>query len=482
MRGPGKFLSIIALALGAAGALPAQTTAPKEQPPAPGPLRRYSVPPVQIITLENGLRIALVEKHSLPVVAARIQVDAGAVHEPANRNGVAVLTASLLAEGTAEMNGAQLAEAMADIGAQFGTTGGFGFAAASVTSLADVFPRAFDMAAKAVMSPAFTEADFNRVRTNSIAAYERSLASGSGVASRIFPMTVYDSATPYSRLAGGTKTSLTALTRDDVVSWHRAMYSPANTTVLIVGDITPAAARAAVSRAFAGWNVPAPALSRMSNRTRDVAGTRIILVDRPGSVQTSLVVGQGTVGWDSPDYMALLATSQILGGAFGSRLNTLLREKHGWTYGAFNSFNPLHGVGTFAMNSEVRTNVTDSAIAATVKEYGRIASEPVPATEVRDQLNNVVASFPSSVQTVQGLMSRLVNVVTYRLPLDFYSTYRERLAAVTPADVSRVTASRLTPQKLTIVAVGDLKSIEAPVRALNLGTVEVWDAEGRKIR
>lgn len=468
--------SVAAIAL--AGIAGAQATTP----PGPGPLRPYAVPPVNIQTLPNGMRIAVVERHSLPIVTGRIQVDAGAVREPSAKAGLAVLTARMLSEGTTQLTGAQIAEKMADLGAQFGTSGSFGSAAASITSLSTVFPEALKLAASTVTSPSFTAGDFSRILAQSIAGYEQSMSQGSAVASKIFVQSVYDSATPYSRLNSGTKASLSKLTREDVVNWHKAMYSPATTTVMLVGDITPAQARAAVEKAFAGWTNPAPSLTQLSNKARSVSGTRVILVDRPGSVQTSISVGQAVPAWDNPEYFAILGASQILGGGFGARINMNLREKHGWTYGAFSSYNPLSGVGTFAITSEVRTNATDSALAETVREYKHIASDAVSEEEVRDQMNNIVASFPSSVQTVQGLLGRISNVVTYGLPADFYGTYRERIAALTPNDIARVGKSVLTPNDLTIVAVGDLKSIEAPIRALNLGTVEVWDVDGNKIR
>jgi zinc protease len=479
MRVNTKIIALGALLTSASAAF-AQT--PKETPPEPGPLRKFEVPPVQTATLPNGVKITLIERHSLPIVTARIQLDAGAVREPAAKSGVAVLTANLLSEGTRELTGAQIAEKMAALGAQFGTGGQFGSVQASVTSLPNVFDEAFTLAAKTVTEPRFDEADFNRVRATSIANFEQSMSSASGVANRVFVNAVYDPSTPYSRLSGGTKASLEGLTRDDVVNWHKTMYSPRNTTVMLVGDITMAAARSLVEKALGSWNVAAPSLASLNNKIRPASGTRIILVDRPGSVQSSIIVGQGTVGWESPDYFGMQAIAQVLGGGFGSRINSNLREKHGWSYGAFSTFNPLVNAGTFYISSEIRTNATDSAIAESVKEYKRIVEEPVPAVEARDQLNNVVASFPSSVQTVQGLMARLANVVTYGLPLDFYGTYRERLAAVTPADISRVGKSLLTPSAVTVVAVGDLKTIEAPIRALGIGTVEVWNAEGQKLR
>lgn len=457
-------------------------TAPLEKPPAPGPLRPYVVPPVQMQTLSNGVRIALIEKHSMPIVSARIQVDAGAVREPAGKAGLAVLTASLLSEGTKELTGAQIAEKMAELGASFSTNGNFGSAGANVTSLNNVFPDALTLGAKSITEPNFAEADFTRVRTNSIAGFERNMATAAGVAGRVFSIAVFDTTSPYSRLSGGTKASLSGITRDDVLRWHQTMYAPANTTVMMVGDITPAQAKAAVEKALGFWSVPAPTLAKFSAMARPVSGTRIILVDRPGSVQSSMYVGQASIGWENPDYIPLRALAQILGGGFGARMNMNLRERHGWTYGAFATLNPLAGAGAFAITSEIRTNVTDSAIAESIRELRRIATEPVPAEETRDQINNIVASFPSAVQTDQDLLGRLSNIITYGLPPNFYSTYREKLAALTPADISRVAASDLTPNAITVVAVGDLKSIEAPIRALNLGTVEVWDANGNKLR
>ncbi len=463
-------------------AVTASAQTPKETPPAPGPLRKFEVPPVQTATLPNGVKIAVIEKHSLPIVTARIQLDAGAVREPAAKSGVAVLTANLLSEGTRTFTGAQIAEKMAALGAQFGTGGSFGSANASVTSLPNVFGDAFTLAASTVIEPRFDDADFTRVRTTSIANFEQSMSSASGVANRIFVSAVYDSTTPYARLSGGTKASLEALTRDDIVNWHRRMYSPRNTTVMFVGDITMAAARKLVENTLGKWTAAAPTLAPLGNKVRTAPATRIILVDRPNSVQSSIIVGQGTVGWGTPDYFAMQAIAQVLGGGFGSRINMNLREKHGWSYGAFSSFNPLVGAGTFSLASEIRTGATDSAIAESVREYKRIVDEPVAADELKDQLNNVVASFPSSVQTVQGLMGRLANVVTYGLAPDFYTTYRENLAAITPADIGRVSKARLTPGAITVVAVGDLKTIEAPIKALNLGSVEVWTADGVRVR
>jgi len=134
------------------------------------------------------------------------------------------------------------------------------------------------------------------------------------------------------------------------------------------------------------------------------------------------------------------------------------------------------------ISSDVRTNATDSALAEALGEYRRIATETVPAEELQAMVNNLVSGFPSSVQTVQGLTGRLQNLIIWGLPVDFYTTYREKLAAVTPDDIRRTAGSRLTPDNVIVVVAGDLSKIEAPIRARNFGAVEVWDASGNKIR
>ncbi|MDB4951748.1 MAG: peptidase domain protein [Gemmatimonadetes bacterium] len=474
-------LPLAALALLAA-APGARAQGPQKDPPAPGPLRPFAMPPIRSFALPNGLKVMVVERHAVPIVTARLVVDAGAAREPSNQAGLAALTGALLSEGTRTLTGTQFQERLDALGAQFGTGASYDFASVSVTALKARFPEALALAMTTVTEPAFAQADFDRVRTRSVAQYLQGQSSVEGLSATAFRRAVYEAASPYARPAGGTRTTLTALTRDDVAQWHRTSYAPGSSTLLIVGDVSLAEARTAATRALGGWTAVAPAAAPAPAGTRAVPGTRVVLVDRPGSVQSGIYVGQGGVGYADPDYLPMVGLSQVLGGGFRARINMNLRERHGWTYGAFTSLAPARGTGTFAISSSVRTNVTDSAVAEAVKEYRRIAAEPVPAQELRDGLNNLVGSFPSTVQTVQGLLGRMQTVLLYGLPLDYYATYRERLAALTPADISGIAHKRLTPDAVTIVVAGDLSKIEPGIRALNLGAVEVWSPEGEKVR
>ena len=456
----------------------AQTT----NPPAPGALRPYVFPVVQQFSLPNGLKVILVEKHTLPLVEGRLMVDAGAQREPSSKSGLASLTGRLLSEGTGGMSGADIAHAMDLLGAQYTAGAGYSTSFADVVALKNVFPQALSLAAKTVTAPSFPVSDFARVKNQALAAYQQGHARTAGLAADAFIRAAFDTSAPFSRPTGGTPATITPLTREDVVNWHRSMYAPATSTLLLVGDLTPAEARTVAQEAYGGWSASAAAPAPVSNPVRPSTGTRVILVDRPGSVQSSILLGQAGFRATDPDYIPMLALNQVLGGGFSSRLNMNLREKHGYTYGASSGLDLRAGAGAFRMGSEVRTDATDSALVEAIGEYRRIVSDPVPAPELTAMVNNIVAGFPSSVQTVQGLSQAMQSLIIWGLPLDFYTTYREKLSAVTPADIGRIATGRLTPDNLIVVVAGDLSKIEAPIRARNFGTVEVWDVNGNKVR
>lgn len=477
----------ILLTLAAAALLPAAASAQRDvrivaQQPALGTPTPYRLPPVEDFRLANGMRVVVVRQASMPLVTARLIVDAGAEHEPAAQNGLAVLTANLLPEGTARVSGPELAERMERMGAQFQTGAGQNLAFVSVTALKPVFAEALGLAADAVTAPAIPEGDFERVRQQGITGYVSNQATAEGLGTETFWRAIFAPEAPYARPSGGTAATLGTLTRDDVLRWHRRMYVPGNATLLLVGDVTADEARRLAQDAFGGWSGAAPSLTRAANPARPVQRTRVVLVDRPGSVQSAIRIGMASAGAEDADVVRLQVLTQVLGGAFNARINQNLRERHGWTYGAFANFNPLRGAGTLLISSSVRTNATDSAVAESVREFGRLVNEAVPGDELTSATGNLVGSFPTSVQTVQGLAGRMQNLLVWGLPLDYYGTYRERLGAVSAADVGTVGRARIDPGALVIVVAGDLAQVEAPLRALNLGDVEVWSPAGERLR
>ena len=475
-------LRTIAIAAALAGlAAPAAAQHGTTPPPA-APLRPFRVPQPQEFTLANGVRVVVVPQTALPIVDGRILVRSGSVYEPAAKAGLAQLTGNLLDQGIPGMTASQITARMERLGAQFSTSAGYATAYVDVTALKGVFAEAMTLAARTVMQPTFPESEFTRIRTQMLAGAVQRQSTVEGLSAEAFARAVFQPGSPYARVPGGSKATLETLTLNDVKDWHRRTYSPANTTLLLVGDLTVAEARQIAQQALGSWSAPAVQLPPVANPVQPAQGTRVILVDRPGSVQSGVWVGQAGMGYGDPAYFPMLALSNVLGGGFKARVNMNLRERHGWTYGAFTSFTPRAQVGTFAITSSVRTNATDSAVAEAVREYRRVASEAVPAEELQSTVQNIVGSFPNTVQTVQGLTGRMETLLVYGLPLDFWSSYRERVAGVTPADLARVGQQKLSTNALTIVVAGDLSKIEAPIRALNLGTVEVWNPLGETVR
>jgi zinc protease len=463
--------------VGAAQQGPATTT-----PPAPGELRSWQFPPIREFTMRNGMRVILVERHTLPIVSTRIMFDAGGLREPADKSGLASLTGSLLREGTRNVSSVQLSERMERLGAQFGTVGTFSMSYIDLTALPEVLGEAMELAAATVIEPSFPEAEFRRVQAQAIANYHQTMARVEGIANEAFYRAVFEEGSPFSRNSSGTATSLESITRDDVVQWHRRMFAPNRATVLMVGAISEADARRVLDRAFGRWTARVPDQPEPASPPKARTGTRIILVDRPGSVQSRLMIGQAAPPATSPDYLRLVALTHALGGGFSSRLNMNLRERSGFTYGAFSSLDIRRGGAAFTMGSSVRTDATDSALVEALGEYRRIVNEPLPEAELSGFVNNLVASFPSSAQTVQELRARIQNLVLWGLPLDFYTTYRERLAAVSPTEVQRAAQRHLRPDAPVVVIAGDLSKIEQPIRDRNLGSVEIWDLNGNRLR
>lgn len=482
MRRPAT--SRVAWTLAAVAALaPAAARGQRQTTPPPaGPLRPYRMPQVRTSTLQNGVLVVVVEQHSVPIVTARLIADAGAMFEPAEKSGLALLTADMLREGTATMTGPEIAARMERLGASFATGGSFSLAQEQITALPAVFPEAFEIAVETLTQPAFPEAAFTRVQRTAIAGYQQAMAQAEGIAPRVFQRAIYAAASPFSRSPNGTAATLASLTRDDVAAWHKANYTSSTTIALFVGDITLNDAVALAGRTLGTWQPGSPPNRRVSGEPQHPAGPRVILVDRPQSSQSAIYIGGPGIGGGDPLMIPVTALQHVLGGGFNSRVNLNLREQHGWAYGAFTDFTTLRGAGWLAVTSSVRTDATADAVSEALKEYRRIVTGDIAPEEWSRGVNNLVASFPSSVQTVQALADRVQRLLLYGLPMDYYANYREKLAAVTPRQAQQAGRRVMSIDNPTIVAVGDLSQIEQPIRALNLGTVEVWDREGSRLR
>jgi predicted Zn-dependent peptidase len=265
--------------------------------------------------------------------------------------------------------------------------------------------------------------------------------------------------------------------------WNRAA-DPRQATLIITGDITLAEARALVTEKFGAWRAPASPLTAPSPAgvaTPQRPATRIILVDKPGAAQSVIQIGAPGVARTTPDFAALTLMNTIHGGSFSSRLNDILREQKGFTYGARSGFSWQPVPGPFTASAAVRTNVTDSSVAIFFREFERIRNDLVPAAELERGRAYITLGSLGDFETMRQVSGQLGSLNTFGLPLATIPKELEAIGKVTAAQVRQAAQHHLDPAHLTVVIVGDLAQIRPGIEALNLGQVLVYDHNGKPI-
>lgn len=444
-------------------------------PPRPQGAPAIDLPEPQRMQLPNGLTVMYVRQAELPVVSAVLVTrGAGAADEPGEIPGLASFTASMMDEGAAGMDALQLADALDLLGASLSTGAGTDAAQTSLYVLRQNFPRALQLMADVVTRPDFPEREVNRLRDERLTALARARDEAGAIAANAFASLVYGGQHPYGRFA--TAESTRGLDRARVQAFHASRYRPETSTLILVGDVDPAAMQPMIAQAFGGWRGQGAAMQLgEAPRAPTIGRTTVYLIDKPGAAQSEIRIGHPGVARSNPDFYALQVMNTMLGGTFTSRLNMNLRETHGWAYGARSGFSMLRGEGPFTAASGVQTNATDSALVEFFSELNRIRTEPVTADELQKIKNFVALRLPDQLETTQDMAGQLAALETYGLNASFYDDYVQRIMAVTAEDVRRVANQYVRPENSVVVIVGDRSKVEAGIRAANVGNVEIRD-------
>jgi zinc protease len=468
----------LGLALLAGAGLAVETPVDRTKPPALGPLKPLKVPVVQTQTLPNGLLLAVVEMHEVPVVDCILLVRAGAAYDPPGSPGLATFVANMLDEGAGKRSALEISEEADFLGAQFNTGAGMENAQVSLHVPKVRLGQALDLMADVALRPAFPDSEIARQRELRKNFILQLRDQPTAMAPLAFHAILYGAGSPYGHPQGGTDASTAALGRDAVARFYTSHYVPANAKLLFVGDITPAEARKLAEARFGGWakgEVPAQPVGTVPAP----AGRTFYIVDKPGAPQSVIMIGNLGAPRSTPDYYALRVMNNILGGSFTSRLMQNLRELHGYTYGARSYFDMYRQAGPFRAASSVHTAKTDSALIEFFRELRRLRDEPVPAEELAKSKAYIALGLPGEFETTQGAAARFLDLLAYDLPLDSYNTFIKQIDAVTAADVQRVARKYITPDHFAVVVVGDRSQIEAGIKALNEGPIELRDLWGQ---
>ena len=465
----------LALAL-AAGAAPLAAQDFPLTPPAPMPVKAAQFPPFQEATLPNGLRLLVVENRKLPVISVQLAFPAGSIYDAAGKAGTADAVATLLTKGAGKRSAEQFAAGIEGIGGFISAAADPDFLTISANFLSADASFAMGLVADAVMRPAFADREVELARTQMLSALQLEQSQPAAIASRFFAKELYGDH-PYGRRA--TPASVKAITRADLVAFQASRLRPGGALLVFAGDISLAKATALANAAFAGFAgsaAAAPVFKAPPVRT----STAILLVHRPGSVQSNILAGNLTWGpGDARGYGAVVA-NQVLGSGANSRLFLILREQKGWTYGAYSSFARLKGVGYFQASAEVRTEVTDSSLTELLSQERRLGAEAIPATEFDDAKSAVVGHFPLEVETAAQVAAQVARARLLGLSADYVQTYRQKLAAVTPAQAAAAATAGVRRDASLIVVVGDGAKIRDKLAAI--APVQIVNVDGEPMK
>lgn len=445
--------------------------------PEPGPAPDFAPPPVVRKRLSNGLEVLVAERRALPIVSTLLLTRGGQTLVPRGKEGLADLTAGLMTEGTASLDSLELAGELARIGARLNAGFSIESGSLSLTTLTKHVDRGLELFKDVLLNASFPEKELERLRTETLAGLAARADDPVSVARLVFPKLLFSANHPYGRFE--TPATVKAVTAADAAAFAKSVFTPGNCALIVVGDVDADAIVAKLETALRDWT-PGPVPNAPEVPTVSDPDTTVYLVDKPGSAQSVLLAGHTGITRLDPDYFAIELMNAVLGGQFSSRINLNLREEKGYTYGARTGFSARKGVGPFLASTSVQTAVTAPALSELVRELTEITgARPITEAEFGFAQTNLVRGFPSEFETTSGFASNLAQVALYGLPDDYFTTYQDKLEAVTVADANAVAAKRIKPGNLTILVVGDRAKIESELRALPFVKDIVFvDAEG----
>jgi zinc protease len=428
-------------------------------------------------TLPNGVSVLILEDHRFPTVTVEFEIDgAGPLFESAGQPGLAGAAAQLLRQGTKTRSSRQIAEQVDSLGATLMANAPFGSDTTVVTASgpSENFAQWFALTANVLLHPSFPADELAQYKDRAKPGLLQQRTQPNFLANQTFSRALYG--TFPAAVVSATPESIDALTPATLADWHNKRYTPQNTLLAISGDVRPATLLPQLRQWLAEWQRTESSVNLPAG-PRPAAKGRVYLVDRPGSVQTTLLMGNLAIARNDPDYPALVVLNEVLGAGAASRLFLNLREEKGYTYGVYSSVRAQKYAGPWTAGGDLRTEVTDGAMTQFLYELNRIRDEKVPDAELDSARRAVVARFALSLESPQQLIAYATTRKRYNFPADYWDKYPAQVAAVTADAVQRVAQKYIDPATMQVVAVGDASKIKAVME--KYGPVETVDPSAK---
>ena len=456
----------------------AQQTLDRTKMPPAGPTPVLHVPAWTRTQLSNGATLIVSERHSLPLVSFSITFVGGANQfEPADRRGVAGMTASMLTEGTKTRTGDQLSDTLQLLGTNVNAGVGAEEGSIGFVSTTKNFDAVLGILSDMMLNSVFPAAALERLRGRTLVNLTQAKDQPVIVGAQVFNKVLYGEAHPYGQRS--TEASVKAITRDDVVNFQKAYYQPGRAIITVVGDVNPGKVKASVEKAFAAWAKGGDKPSFDYPKLPELQPAKIYLVDKPGAAQSVVNIGLPGPPRNTPDYFALQVLNTILGGQFQSRLNANIREQKGYSYGVNSAFSYGKGPGPFRAGGSIFTDKTDAALIEFMKELkGIVGEKPITDEEIKTAKDSLIQGLPQRFASVTAISGAITQLVVQGLPDDYYQTYARNVSAVTKEDLAHVAKRYIDPNHLAIVIVGDRAKVEAALKATEVAPITMLDIEG----
>jgi zinc protease len=449
----------------------------KNKAPVSKDILRVKLPKPVEFKLDDGLTVLVLEDHRLPTVTVRLLIQgAGALNDPADLPGLASLTASMLKEGTATRSSKQIAEDIERLGATINVSAPFSGDTATLTAsgLSDNIGEWMHLAADILLHPTFPESELAKLKQRLRVQLQQQRSSPMFLVQERFNRAVYGNHP--AAVTSTTLDSIDKITPELLTKWYKERYVPQNAILAIAGDVRPDD-MVQMFNGMPSWDASDRKITAPLATTA-ASGRKIYIVDRPGSVQTDIFLGNIAVTRTDPDYVPLVVMDRIVGGGASARLFLNLREEHGYTYGAYSMLVARKYAGPWIAEASMRTDATGGAMTEFMNEVNRIRDKAVPESELEESKRAIVAGFALSLEDPSQLLDYSITQKIYGLPADYWDTYPAKIMNITAEQVQRVAKKYVVPDALQIVAVGDASKIKPVLE--KYGPVEVWDTQGKK--
>jgi len=444
--------------------------------PAVGPERPFQLAPRVEKMLPNGLRVVISPQAAVPKVSLTLVVLSGLAADPAELPGLAAITSDAVQEGTKTRSSREIRSQAFAMGGSLTATAVQDFTSLSIRGLSEFTPELLALLGDVAMNPTFPDQEIGIIKQQRLQSVSQQKASPQFLANWEFRRALFGSH-PYARITE-TAESIQAIDRARIEAFHKGHYLPNNAFLLIVGAVDPGTAMATAEKVFGGWAkgtvqkptfTPPPPLS----------GKRVVFIQRPNSVQSSISVGNFGAKRADPRWYQMTVTNTVFGGAFNSRIVKNIREEKGYTYSPFSGFSMFADAGFYRFAADVRNEVTGATLAEVYKEIDKMRADGSSGAELEGTKQYLRGTFAIATATQNGLSTLLTTVYAFELPKDYPETYRAKIAAVTPGQVKEMAGTFLGSDNSVIVIVGDYTKVKDQLTGFK--DITFLDVDGKKI-